>query len=91
MKKVLSMLLAVTLLLAMFVPAASAAGDYAGKTVLIYTGNLRGDVDVYAKIAAAKAEYEAQDANVVLVSAGLRVRQRLPWPGDHHTHVLCRL
>ena len=70
MKKVLSMLLAVTLLLAMFVPAASAAGDYAGKTVLIYTGNLRGDVDVYAKIAAAKAEYEAQDANVVLVDAG---------------------
>lgn len=70
MKKFLSMLLALTLLLAMFVPAASAAGDYAGKTVLIYTGNLRGDVDIYAKIAAAKAEYEAQDANVVLVDAG---------------------
>ncbi len=70
MKKILSMLLALTLLLAMFVPGASAAGDYAGKTVLIYTGNLRGDVDIYAKLAAAKAEYEAQDANVVLVDAG---------------------
>ncbi|MGM9553524.1 MAG: S-layer homology domain-containing protein [Faecousia sp.] len=70
MKKILSMLLALTLLLAMFVPAASAAGDYAGKTVLIYTGNLRGDVDIYAKIAGVKAEYEAQDANVILVDAG---------------------
>lgn len=70
MKKVLSMLLALSLLLAVLVPAASAAGDYAGKTVLIYTGNLRGDVDIYAKIAATKAEYEAQDANVVLVDAG---------------------
>ena len=70
MKKILSMLLALTLLLAMFVPAASAAGDYAGKTVLLYTGNLRGDIDVYARIAAVKAEYEAKDANVVLVDAG---------------------
>lgn len=70
MKKVLSMLLALTLLLAVFVPAASAAGDYAGKTVLLYTGNLRGDIDVYARIAALKAEYEAKDANVVLVDAG---------------------
>ncbi len=70
MKKILSMLLALTLLLAMFVPAASAAGDYAGKTVLLYTGNLRGDIDIYAKLAAVKAEYEAQDANVILVDAG---------------------
>ena len=70
MKKLLAMLLAVTLLLAMFVPAASAAGDYAGKTVLLYTGNPRGDIDIYAKLAAVKAEYEAQDANVVLVDAG---------------------
>lgn len=70
MKKVLTMLLALALLLAVFVPAASAAGDYAGKTVLLYTGNLRGDIDVYARIAAVKAEYEAKDANVVLVDAG---------------------
>ena len=70
MKKVLTMLLVLALLLAVFVPAASAAGDYAGKTVLLYTGNLRGDIDVYARIAAVKAEYEAKDANVVLVDAG---------------------
>lgn len=70
MKKALSMLLAVTLLLAMFVPAVSAAGDYEGKTVVIYTGNLRGDLDVYAKIAAVKAEYEAKGAEVALVDAG---------------------
>lgn len=70
MKKLLSMLLALALVAALFVPAASAAGEYAGKTVVLYTGNLRGNIDVYAQIAAAKADYEAKGAEVVLVDAG---------------------
>lgn len=41
-----------------------------GNTVILYTANLRGDVDVYAKVAAAKAAYEAQGAAVYLVDAG---------------------
>ena len=70
MKKLLSFLLAVTMLLAMLVPAANAADSYTGKTVLLYTANLRGDIDTYAKIAAAKQAYEAQGATVVLADAG---------------------
>lgn len=70
MKKILSLLLALTLIAALFVPVASAAGEYAGKTVVLYTGNLRGDIDVYPQIAAVKADYTAKGAKVVLVDAG---------------------
>lgn len=52
-------------------PAAMATGgDYDGKTVILYTANIRGDIDQYPKIAAAKADYESRGANVVLVDAG---------------------
>ena len=44
--------------------------DYANSTVILYTGNVRGDVDLYAKIAAAKAQYEDKGATVYLVDAG---------------------
>ena len=67
MKKSLSLLLAVMMIVALLVPAASAAGAYEGKTVVIYTGNLNGDVDLYAKVAAAKADYAAKGADVLLV------------------------
>lgn len=70
MKKSLSLLLAVMMIVALLVPAASAAGAYEGKTVVIYTGNLNGDVDQYAKVAAAKADYAAKGAAVLLVDAG---------------------
>ena len=70
MKKTLSLLLAVIMIVALLVPAASAAGKYDGKTVVIYTGNLNGDVDQYAKVAAAKADYAAEGADVLLVDAG---------------------
>ena len=44
--------------------------DYANSTVILYTGNVRGDVAVYSQIAAAKAAYEAKGATVILVDAG---------------------
>lgn len=44
--------------------------DYANSTVILYTGNVRGDVSVYEKIAAAKAAYEAKGSTVYLVDAG---------------------
>lgn len=44
--------------------------DYANSTVILCTGNVRGDVALYAKIAAAKAQYEAKGATVYLVDAG---------------------
>ena len=70
MRKVLSVLTAALLLLSAAAMGVSAADDYTGKTVILYTGNLRGDVDVYPRIAAAKAAYAAKGADVVLVDAG---------------------
>ena len=70
MKKVLSVLLSALLLLSAAAVSVSAAEDYTGKTVILYTGNLRGDVDVYPRIAAAKADFAAKGADVFLVDAG---------------------
>lgn len=44
--------------------------DYANATVILYTGNVRGNVEVYSQIAAAKAAYEELGATVYLVDAG---------------------
>lgn len=91
MKKTISILMVLALVLALFsgcgsnAPAASTEGgettapatqettqqiDYANSTVILYTGNVRGNVELYPQIAAAKAEYEAKGATVYLVDAG---------------------
>lgn len=44
--------------------------DYANSTVILYTANVRGQVEVYSAIAAARADYEALGATVILVDAG---------------------
>ena len=49
---------------------AAESEDYSGKTVILYTGNLRGDVDIYAKIATAKKDYQSKGATVWLVDSG---------------------
>lgn len=70
MKKLLGILLAAALLVSAPAVSAFAAEPYAGKTVLLYTGNVRGDVDVYPQIKAARDAYEAAGAQVLLVDAG---------------------
>ena len=87
MKKTLSILLVLAMVLTMFAAcgnstqtteattepteAATEAGiDYANSTVILYTGNVRGNVELYSQIAAAKAAYEAKGAAVYLVDAG---------------------
>ena len=73
MKKALSLFLSVLLLVsALVLPAAAApaADSYEGKTVIIYTGNVRGDVSVYPRIKAARDAYEAAGADVYLVDTG---------------------
>ena len=69
-KKAVSLLLALMLVCSLAAVSASAAGAYDGKTVLLYTGNLRGNVDVYPQIKAAKDLYEKAGAQVILVDAG---------------------
>lgn len=68
-KRVTSLLLVLALMLAL-IPSVYAADNYTGKTVVLYTANVRGDVDVYAQIAAVKADYEAKGAQVLLLDAG---------------------
>ena len=70
MKKILSFLLVVAMITALLVPTALADESYDGKTVIVYSGNLRGDVDAYAKLAAAKADFASKGAAVYLVDAG---------------------
>ena len=73
MKKALSLFLSVLLLvsaLALPAAAAPAADSYEGKTVIIYTGNVRGDVSVYPRIKAARDAYEAAGASVYVVDTG---------------------
>lgn len=84
-KKVLSLLLAVVMLVAMAVPALAVEeeppilimapafvveGDYTGKTVILHTNDVHGAVGGYAKVAALKADFEAAGAEVLLLDAG---------------------
>ena len=83
MKKFITMLLVLVMVLGMFAGCSNntpvetnptetdpAPVTVSGNTVILYTANVRGDVDVYAKVAAAKAAYEAEGATVYLVDAG---------------------
>lgn len=89
MKKLVSVLLALGLMLSLFSgckkpnaattttiddftmpPATEAPVDYANSTVILYSANVRGNVQIYSAIAAAKAAYEALGATVYLVDAG---------------------
>lgn len=70
MKRRLALLLVIAMILAVMIPGVSAAGAYDGKTVVIATANLKGDVDVYGQVAALKDHYKNQGAAVLLVDAG---------------------
>ena len=70
MKRRLAILLVIAMILAVMIPGVSAAGAYDGKTVIIATANVKGDVDVYGKVAALKDHYKGQGAAVLLVDAG---------------------
>lgn len=88
MKKMLSLVLVLAMVLAVFAACGSnqqtettvateaataptdAAVDYPNSTVILYTGNVRGNVEIYAQVAAAKAVYEEKGATVYLVDAG---------------------
>ena len=73
MKKLTSLILSLTMIVTMIPGLAFAADggqDYAGKTVILYSGNLRGDIDQYAKLKTAKAEIADTADAVYLVDAG---------------------
>ena len=80
-KRLLSLLLSVMMVLSCSAVSAFAEGEgedpaqeepsYAGKIIVLYTGNLRGDIDNYDELATAKADFAAKGADAVyLVDAG---------------------
>ena len=74
MKKILSIFISLSIAL-MMIPSMAFADNseesYEGKTIIIYTGNLRGDINNYAKLAQAKKDIKDKGADAVyLVDAG---------------------
>ncbi len=51
-------------------PATNPRVDYTNATVILYTANIRGDLQVYSQIATVRAHYESLGATVLLVDAG---------------------
>ena len=82
MRKFLSLLLCLAMVLslsvttfaaetdALIAPAPTATQEMAGKTVILHSNDVHGNVEGYAYIAALKADYEAKGAEVILVDAG---------------------
>lgn len=76
MRKFLSVLLAMAMVLSLTVTSfaadtvADAKAEMAGKTVILHTNDVHGAVEGYAYIAQLKADYEAKGAEVILVDAG---------------------
>ena len=76
MRKFLSVLLAMAMVLSLSVTSfaadtdSEAKAEMAGKTVILHTNDVHGAVEGYAYIAQLKADYEAKGAEVILVDAG---------------------
>lgn len=76
MRKFLSVLLAMAMVLSLSVTSfaadtdSEAKAEMAGKTVILHTNDVHGAIAGYAYIAQLKADYEAKGAEVILVDAG---------------------
>ena len=70
MKKLVALLLAVLMVFGLMTTAFAADGELTGKTVILHTNDVHGEVGLYAKVAALKKSYEAKGADVILVDAG---------------------
>ena len=76
MRKFLSVLLAMAMVLSLSVTSfaadtdSEAKAEMTGKTVILHTNDVHGAIEGYAYITALKADYEAKGAEVILVDAG---------------------
>ena len=72
MRKVLAVLLSVVMTLTLLVSSAWAdePKPLDGKTVILHTNDVHGSIELYAKVAAMKGDYEARGAQVILADAG---------------------
>ena len=70
MKKLVALLLVLCMVLSLGTVALAEEKALAGKTVILHSNDVHGAVEGYAKMAALKAQYEADGAEVILVDAG---------------------
>ncbi|MCL2190291.1 MAG: 5'-nucleotidase C-terminal domain-containing protein [Defluviitaleaceae bacterium] len=70
LRKWICVLLAVCLAGALLPIRVTASSTYEGKTVILHTGNIRGNVSILPQIVTARAHFEALGANVILVDTG---------------------
>ena len=72
MKKLLSLLLVLCLVLSLSCTAFAAGAEKPldGKTVILHSNDVHGAIDLYAAMASLKADYAAQGAEVILADAG---------------------
>ena len=72
MKKALALFLSLILLLTALPVIAAETNGYPleGKTVLIYTANIRGDITILPQVAQLRSFYQAQGADVILADLG---------------------
>lgn len=75
MKKLLSLLLVLCLVLSLSCTAFAAGAEKPldGKTVILHSNDVHGAIDLYAAMAALKADYEAKGADLVVCLAHLGV------------------
>lgn len=69
-KKLFALLLILAMVFSLGTAAFAVEGDLSGKTVILHTNDVHGAISGYAKVAALKAEFEQQGAEVVLADAG---------------------
>jgi len=70
-KRFLILALVLCLCLSLLPAGVLADGEnYADKTVILYTSNIRGDIDEYLQVSKAKEAYKAAGADVILVDSG---------------------
>lgn len=70
MKKALSLLLAVLMVASLLVPVALADNEAGNELAVVYTGNLNGDLDAYARAAAVREYYQNSGYTAILVDVG---------------------
>jgi len=70
MIRALSVILVICLCAALLPETVFASGEYEGKTVVLFTGDIRGNVEMLPLIAAVRADFESRGADVIVVDTG---------------------
>lgn len=70
LSKVVSLIMVLCLIAGTLQAVVSATDDLKGKTVILYSANIRGDIDVYSYMVALKNSYSEKGADVIMADLG---------------------